>query len=361
MKYIKNKITVIITLFMMVVLGLIILLFTSKKPLERLGYNTSEIAYIESLDPVYKEIILKYPFQKNLVSLLKDYPVKSQDFEVFYQNVILNPKRVKEIYKAYKLNIDWTDYVKYPFYQDKFYINKHRTRYLKMWHKLKDEVFKNESEKARRCVELVNAYADYPFYSKAIKADLSKNNLVLVNKFYYLEDDYVPSDLVNFLPHQGNGALRKEAYDAFVQLQKDAKKDGYEIFVQSPFRTYGLQVSLYNRYSLSDGKRVADTYSARPGYSEHQTGLVVDVIEPGSYMEIFHKNKAFEWMSKNHYKYGFILRYNHDKEPVTGYIYESWHYRYVGKDVAKYIYDNNITLDEYYEYFVVNNLKPETD
>ena len=93
-------------------------------------------------------------------------------------------------------------------------------------------------------------------------------------------------------------------------------------------------------------------YSARPGYSEHQTGLVIDIDNYNDDYENFDKTKEFEWMNNNSYKYGFILRYPKGKTDITGYDYESWHYRYVGKEIAKYIYENNITFDEYYAKFI---------
>ena len=116
----------------------------------------------------------------------------------------------------------------------------------------------------------------------------------------------------------------------------------------SSYRSYDYQVNLYNNYVKSDGKDAADTYSARPGFSEHQTGLAVDIYNKELPYTSFEETKEFEWMQKNAYKYGFILRFPKDKVNITGYQYEAWHYRYVGKKAAKYIHDHNITLEEYY-------------
>ena len=116
----------------------------------------------------------------------------------------------------------------------------------------------------------------------------------------------------------------------------------------SSYRDYAYQNTLYNNYGKKDGYDNADTYSARPGYSEHQTGLAVDIDNKKEYFTNFEKTKEYEWMQNNAYKYGFILRFPKDKVLETGYEYESWHYRYVGKEIAKYIHDNNMCYEEYY-------------
>ena len=116
----------------------------------------------------------------------------------------------------------------------------------------------------------------------------------------------------------------------------------------SSYRSYQYQYNLYNRYVNTDGIEAADTYSARPGYSEHQTGLAVDVYNGKEDFTNFEKTKEYNWMQDNAYKFGFILRFPKDKVLETGYQYESWHYRYVGKEIAKYIHDNNLCFEEYY-------------
>ena len=116
----------------------------------------------------------------------------------------------------------------------------------------------------------------------------------------------------------------------------------------SAYRSYTNQETLYNRYVQKDGSIKADTYSARPGHSEHQTGLAVDVHNTVLPYTSFDKTNEFTWMKENAHKYGFILRYPKDKTNITGYDYEPWHNRYIGVEHATYIYENNITFDEYY-------------
>ena len=123
--------------------------------------------------------------------------------------------------------------------------------------------------------------------------------------------------------------------------------------VSSSYRTYEKQELVYNDYKNSRGTEYADSIAARPGYSEHQTGYTLDIFEKtNSNQKTFHESTTYLWLKDNAHNYGFILRYPEDKEDITGYSFESWHYRYVGKDIATYIYQNNITFDEYYAYYL---------
>ena len=156
--------------------------------------------------------------------------------------------------------------------------------------------------------------------------------ILIANKSYSLPKDYDP------------GKLSDEVSSAFEQMKEDALKDNIELWIQSGYRSYKTQEELYNRYVEEDGKEKADTYSARPGHSEHQTGLAMDI---NIIDESFEGTPEAIWIEKNSYKYGFIVRYPKGKEHITGYMYEPWHLRYVGKDIAKKIYDSNLTLEEY--------------
>ncbi|MGO1469270.1 MAG: cell wall-binding repeat-containing protein [Tissierella sp.] len=163
------------------------------------------------------------------------------------------------------------------------------------------------------------------------------NDTLIVNKGYPLSSNFNPG-------------VNPEALNAVKRMKKDAKKEGITLNVFSDFRTYKYQVNLYNRYVREDGKEKADTYSARPGYSEHQTGLTFDI--GGKNPKYYTSKKLGQmkegiWMAKNSYKYGLILSYPKKKEGVTGYDYEPWHFRYVGVDLAKKVKDSGLTLDEY--------------
>lgn len=172
---------------------------------------------------------------------------------------------------------------------------------------------------------------------------------VLVNKKNRLPKNYKPINLYK-LPvdvSNDNKYLVNVAAKEFISLSRDAKKLGYKIYAVSTYRDYEYQKNLFNHYVKTKGYYYAIRCSAKPGHSEHQTGLAVDVAGTNLDYNIFDKSKEFKWMKNNAHKYGFILRYPKNKEYITGFKYEPWHYRYVGRKIAKYIYENNITLEEY--------------
>lgn len=208
---------------------------------------------------------------------------------------------------------------------------------------------KNKDLSDEQIIKDVNMDLDKKQYEDMHETiNLNKIN-ILVNKHNYLKEDYVPENLKNLSSTYAlsNMKMVEEAANAFESLSKDASKENYKVIAMSTYRSYEYQVDLYNKYVKSDGKEAADTYSGRPGNSEHQTGLAVDVYNQTETYTNFEKTKEYNWMQENAYKYGFILRFPKDKENETGYEFESWHYRYVGKDIATYIHKHNITLEEY--------------
>lgn len=208
---------------------------------------------------------------------------------------------------------------------------------------------KNKDLSDEQIIKDVNMDLDKKQYEDMHETiNLNKIN-ILVNKHNYLKEDYVPENLKSLSSTYAlsNMKMVEEAANAFESLSKDASKENYKVIAMSTYRSYEYQVDLYNKYVKSDGKDAADTYSGRPGNSEHQTGLAVDVYNQTETYTNFEKTKEYNWMQENAYKYGFILRFPKDKENETGYEFESWHYRYVGKEIAKYIHKHNITLEEY--------------
>ena len=205
-------------------------------------------------------------------------------------------------------------------------------------------------------VVYVNIGLDNDYYTNTKDSPNKYTNTVLANKYYYLGDDYVPKDLVDIDKSYASGKkqMTKDAAHAFENMAKDAKKSGFNIRATSTYRSYSYQTTLYNNYAKQDGKKKADTYSARAGYSEHQTGLAVDVDNTKTSYTQFGNTKEFGWMKENAYKYGFILRYTKETESITGYINEPWHYRYVGEEIAKYIHNHPMTYEEYYVRFIEN-------
>lgn len=208
---------------------------------------------------------------------------------------------------------------------------------------------KNKNLSNNQIVKDVNMDLDKDPYTDMKEAkNLNKIN-ILVNKHNYLKEDYVPNNLEQLDTKYAlsNMYLVNTAKDAFENMSKAASKEHLKIIAMSTYRSYEYQVNLYNNYAKNDGKVAADTYSGRPGNSEHQTGLAVDVYNQDETYTNFEKTEEYIWMQNNAYKYGFILRFPKGKEKETGYEFESWHYRYVGKDIAKSIKENNISLEEY--------------
>ncbi len=229
--------------------------------------------------------------------------------------------------------------------KEKYYIDKNLERYLS-YMKI------NPDFSLEKVVRNVNVNLDKKQYEDTFKTNVNDGVLMLVNKYYYLTEDYEPNDLVTLTAKYNKGTnskMRKEAANAFMKMADAAMLDNIVIKNASGYRSYNYQVSLYDNYVKKDGKEAADTYSARPGFSEHQTGFVSDIniIDTS-----FENTDDFLWLHDNAYKYGFILRFPKDKEDVTGYQYEPWHYRYVGKKAAKTIHDEELTLEEYYAYYI---------
>lgn len=185
---------------------------------------------------------------------------------------------------------------------------------------------------------------DYFLIQKPYKYD------VLVNKKNKLPDNYVPADL-NLISKEYSDSkqhLRNIAQINFEKMAKDIEKEGLKIIAVSTYRDSEYQDKLFNNYVQEKGLEYASMCSAKKGFSEHQTGLAVDIASSNLDYDNFDKTEEFKWVKNHAHNYGFILRYPKDKVNITGYKYEPWHYRYVG-DIAPYIYLNNLTLEEYKE------------
>ena len=279
---------------------------TNEYKLKKVGYAKEEIAIIEKLKPEQIHQILKMEYNQMIPKLLKE----------------------------------------------KYFIFQNLDRYLAYQQKENDDDFTH-------VVSMVNVGSDYEYYDEnavaATKTDLTNEYLILVNKFHYLGKDFIPDDIVevsNWYAY-GDNEIRKEVYDQFRKMYHDALEEDLKLIITSSYRDYEFQERLWNRYANSNGEEWADSVAARAGYSEHQTGLSIDIVTDGegSSMDTFEQTDEFKWLIKNAHKYGFILRYPKGKEDITGYSYESWHYRYVGVETATKIHDLNITYDEYYAYY----------
>jgi len=251
--------------------------------------------------------------------------------------------------EKYFVDNDKVDYL-VSLLKEKYFMEKNLLEYIN---------YRNDNKKKdlKDIVSIVNVKANNDWYESDVVSptDMSKGNLILVNKFHYLSEEFVPSDITSVslsYAYEGQKAT-KEVVDAFVDMASSAKDDDIQLLVNSSYRDYKKQEAIYKDFYYSEGSSYADKYAARAGYSEHQTGLCLDIFTSGeSNTENFDETEAFKWLSKNAHKFGFILRYPKDKEFLTGYEYESWHYRYLGKDIATKVYESGLTYDEYYAFYL---------
>lgn len=252
-----------------------------------------------------------------LITVLLKTDRKPDDLEVFLIN---NDIRYQEIEP-------YLEYEKFM-YKDFFILEKIR------------------NEKNYSYLKTINTYYN-PNTGPAI---LSNTTLILVNKNYYLDKTFIPQNLIEIktlgIKHANKDILLPDIIiNNYLDMIDDLNLDNLYIF--SGFRTYQKQEALYKYYN-------DDNYSAKPGYSEHQTGLAIDVsLLNVGLIEDFENTKEFKILANNAHKYGFILRYPRNKQNITGYFYEPWHFRYVGKIHATYIKENNLTLEEY----IINNFE----
>jgi D-alanyl-D-alanine carboxypeptidase len=194
-----------------------------------------------------------------------------------------------------------------------------------------------------------------PFNTSAYSIDDPISPWVVVNKLRPLPDGYQPTDLrvpnVSLRLGAGNSEmrLREEAAVALEAMFTAAKEDSINLMIASAFRSQATQANLYSRYVSEDGQAAADTYSARPGHSEHQTGWALDVEPVTRECEVevcFADLPEGQWVARRSHEFGFIVRYEQGKDALTGYTYEPWHIRYVGKGLAAELKATNQTMEQ---------------
>lgn len=208
-----------------------------------------------------------------------------------------------------------------------------------------------EEEKYRENISTIeDEVSNYSNEIVKSKVQTNKKNILIVNKEHRVDPDYMPYDLtIPDIPSDKEVKVRAEVAEKLEQLFKKASDDGINLIAISGYRAYDYQEYLYNNSVKNNGEDYAEMYVAEAGYSEHQTGLALDLLckEYMTLDEGFEKTDAFKWLQENMSDYGFILRYLKGKEEITGYNYEPWHIRYVGVDIAKDIESKGVTLEEY--------------
>ncbi len=351
MKHNKLKIFLIITLILIILtLITVSVIFVIKKysnpttnePIDITNYTkTEEImkennAYQEKYEQEYASI--DYTDIENFPTIINNLLNKNYTAEEI-NSILKNYSSLIDVLLTMK-HVDILKLAKLTNY-DETKLN----RYL-------DYYEKNDYDIAT-AVTYVNIGLDLEGYSEYItyNAEEAKDITILVNKYHKLPDDYEPDDLVS-LSYNENYKLRKEAAEAFEKLTSAGVLENVIFYPFSPYRSFKTQEVIYNRYVKEDGQKNADTYSARPGFSEHQLGLAVDVRSSSLTDNL--TEEQYNWMLNNSYKYGFIIRYPKGKQHITQYIEEPWHIRYLGIELATKVHDSGLTYDEYYDLYMKN-------
>ena len=273
-----------------------------------------------------------------------EYKFLNLSYSLNEYEIIKNKLNNNELEKL--LNLEYNENTS-KIINEKYFMFKNFDRYLSYL----DE---NPNTSIKDVISLVNVNRDRDYYKDMENTDINKGTSMLVNKYHALTSDYKPENIVKTSStySYANNSLNEEAYNAFKNLAEDAKKEGHTILILSSYRTYDDQKNLWDARKKAYGTRKADEYAARPGSSEHETGLAIDVADYYDKNDKFGETESFKWMINNCYKYGFILRYPEGKEDITGYSYEPWHYRYLGIELATKVYNEQITFDEYYEFYL---------
>lgn len=236
----------------------------------------------------------------------------------------------------------------YNIVSQKYYLNKNFEKYIQYKEYHEDTSYED-------VIAIVNVHANAGWYNESYETNINDGFLIIVNKFYHLDKSYERTDLqnINLDYAYANNSAAEIVIKKFKQMRDDIEEEmNVHLMVNSSYRSYEDQEEIYNEFKKVSLK-YADSYAARPGYSEHQTGLAIDItsLEHPTANE-FKESEEYKWLKENCHKYGFVLRYPEGKEHITGYNTESWHFRYVGEEAATQIYKENITFDEYYAYYI---------
>lgn len=357
----------IIFIVILVFLGMFLFYSYQVKDVSKLGYDKEASKNILLLGK--KDIIKSYEYSDTLNAAFKSKYYKDANLDSYskikYQdqkNIIKNINTlINKGYSNSNISLilahgnddDVSEFAKRDKikYLEEFYsLSYAKLKYYDRYVKYSSETGEDEET----TVLFVNLSMDTDDYVNPVKTSAFSIDM-LVNKHYKLDEDFVPDDLVEFDQKYCNDEVQegnREAVVAFKNMYEAAKKEGLGLVINSSYRSYQDQENICNTFKDLYGEGYVTKYVALPGFSEHQTGLAFDIGSTSS--KVFAESKEYEWMKENAYKYGFILRFTKANAYITGFRSEPWHYRYVGKKVAKYIYDNNISLEEYYAEFLDN-------
>lgn len=311
------------------------------------------VAILTTSITIYKKCTKKEQEVPNNNLTIDDFTISSlRELNFSDEDITKIKQYVSEDNITYIINNELDNNTVMSFINETYYIDDYLEKYLNYYNN-------NNNVSYKEIVTIINTHIDSEFYTNSIDTDTSLGKYVILNKYYHADGTYKGENLVivdkQYSLYNIDMQLSKECFDAFLKMYNAAKEVGLEFKINSAYRSFEKQVNIYNGWVSKDGQSLADTYSARAGYSEHQTGFAFDVRDYPKTTDYFQNTEEFTWLKDNAHKYGFIIRFPEGKEYITGYQYEPWHYRYCGIDCATYIYNNNITFEEYYEYFIKYN------
>jgi D-alanyl-D-alanine carboxypeptidase len=231
--------------------------------------------------------------------------------------------------------------------EEKYYIHSKLNDYLN---------YKNDNKKSEYVdiVKLVNVEMHIDWLDNMKDTDISKNELMLVNRIYGLSEEFVPEDLVE-VPSKyaySGKKLSQSVLDEVIKLIDDGKNQGYTFVISDGYRSYKEQKDIYDSYADYYGMSETDTFVARPGHSEYQTGMSFDLKPYNKVIDDVSNNEEYLWLRENAYKYGFIFRFEKEDEHLTGFSENNWRLRYVGKEAAGVIKNEDLCFEEYYAFYV---------
>ena len=234
------------------------------------------------------------------------------------------------------------------FQEVSYYLERFDKRYT-------DYAKQNATLTAEEVVRDVNMNLDFSFYENIGTSPDLKSVQILCNKYFALPDDFTPNKLVDvpedYYVNDGKEyRLNEDALNAFIDMSDAAKQEGLSLKIISAYRSNSYQERLYEKYKAKSSQAEADRYSARPGHSEHETGYGIDINDVA---QAFEKTKEFTWLQENAHLYGYILRYPKGLDYLTGYMYEPWHYRYLGTELATKVHQSGLTYDAYYAMYLL--------
>lgn len=349
-------------------------IFAPTKRLARLGYTPNEIELVtERLDKDGVNTLLDYDYDARITEILQEPSFRVENLTGYIERIQRSDFNAQQImslvnHRDYNAETDYSTLM-LEILLTEYYVSPNMERYfdyISTYNKVDNEAtdvitsVDDDSIKAQEIVELVNHNRDREFYTEPIATDVTQEELMLVNKYYMLDKDFVV-DVVALDAAYGSSdvLVERETYKNFQAMYDAALADGIQPYVTSGYRGYDEQEEVFASYLTDGGMEHALKYAAKPGFSEHQTGRALDIFAPGTTLSSFAGTPTAKWLENHAHEFGFILRYPLGKENLTGYSYEAWHYRYVGKDVAKYIFEHGITLEQYYVCFVENNISED--